>query len=107
MKPIADHGQHEENTDWQSLFNEAATIGESGISPEEITVKDYIDLAEHAIVITLPLPDETIESLLLFLDEEWVLVINGNHKPSGSPTSHCPRVPHLPAAQPRTNKLHQ
>lgn len=44
------------------------------IPPVEMSLSDYFTIAEKAIVIQLPLADET-ESQLFFLDGEWVLAI--------------------------------
>jgi hypothetical protein len=43
--------------------------------PHVATLSDYLRIAEAAIVIEMPLADD-LESVLLYSDEHWFLIIN-------------------------------
>lgn len=51
------------------------------VNGSEISLSEFINLAENALVIEYPLDDD-IESMLLYLNEEWVLVLNENKAPN-------------------------
>lgn len=46
--------------------------------PHVMSLSDYLQIAEQATVIELPLADE-LDSALIFFAQRWYLVINANY----------------------------
>lgn len=46
-----------------------------GKVPYVETLSDYLEIAEKAIAVYLPLADE-IESALIYFDQQWFILIN-------------------------------